>query len=154
MQCNQAGISLIKSFEGCKLTAYQDTNGLWTIGWGHLFPDQTQENRPPHDGETWTQAQADTMFLSDLAHKAEEPVSHLITATLTDNQFAALCSLCYNIGQGNFASSHVVAYANTPNFFDQVPERIMAWDKNHDGSVCDGLMRRRTAECNLWNTEA
>ena len=32
---NQQSIELIKLFEGCRLKAYQDIAGIWTIGFGH-----------------------------------------------------------------------------------------------------------------------
>ncbi|WP_143767420.1 lysozyme, partial [Paenibacillus odorifer] len=55
---SQVGISLIKSFEGCRLTAYKPvpTETYWTIGWGHYGPDVKA-------GMTITQAQADSMLL-------------------------------------------------------------------------------------------
>lgn len=147
MKCNNAGIALIQSFEGCKLDAYKDTRGILTIGWGHTGTDVAA-------GMVWTQKQADDQFLDDLARRAENAVNQLndpLTESLTGNQFAALCSLCYNIGSGNFRASSVYHLVESCSL-DGVPEKIMLWDHNHDGSISAGLQRRRQAEVDLWGT--
>ncbi|MGN7308897.1 lysozyme, partial [Bacillus subtilis] len=96
---SNAGIALIKSFEGCKLTAYKPvpTEKYWTIGWGHYGEDVKQ-------GQKITQAQADAMLITDLA-KYEAYVNNPsyvpVTDKLTQNQFDALTSFCYNTGPGN-----------------------------------------------------
>lgn len=144
MRCNDAGIALIKSFEGCALTAYRDSGGILTIGWGHTGPDVK-------DGLTWTQMEADNQFLYDLTACGENPVNEYITAPLGSNQFSALCSLVYNIGAANFEHSTlrfildetIAAYAG-------VPEQILKWD-HVVGKVNPGLLRRRQAEVALWD---
>ena len=35
MNLGYNGTKILKFFEGCKLTAYQDSVGVWTIGYGH-----------------------------------------------------------------------------------------------------------------------
>ena len=141
--CNQAGITLIKSFESCRLTAYQDGNGIWTIGWGHTGPEVVQ-------GLVWTQAQADAQFADDLLRRAETPVSAYLTADIDDNQYAAFCSLCFNIGSGNFKASSALHLANAGDL-SSVPAHILLWDEV-GGHVSAGLLRRRNAEVVLWNT--
>jgi GH24 family phage-related lysozyme (muramidase) len=97
---NQAGIDLIKSFERCELTAYQDVAGIWTIGWGHTAGVT--------EGMVFTQAQADNALLADL-RDAEAAVENGVgAAATTDDQFGAMVSLCYNIGVGAFADSTVL----------------------------------------------
>lgn len=61
MRTGQAGLALIKHWEGCRLTAYKPVKGekYWTIGWGHYGPDVRQ-------GQTITQTQADAMLKRDL----------------------------------------------------------------------------------------
>ena len=144
MKCNQAGIDLIKSFESCRLEAYQDTRGIWTIGWGHTGPEVVK-------GLVWTQEQADAQFALDMERRAEDPVGEFVNVALTDNQFAAFCSLCFNIGAGNFRASSACHVANTGSL-DDVPDHIMLWDHNHDGTISNGLKRRREAEVQLWQT--
>ena len=125
--------------------SYQDTNGIWTIGWGHT-------GREVSRGLIWAQEQADQQFLDDLANRAVSPVNNLVTVDVTDNQFAALCSFCFNIGQGNFRASSALHLLNNGQY-DDVPSHIMLWDHNHDGSISNGLKRRREAEVTLWGKE-
>ena len=73
--------------------------------------------------------------------KAETPVNNLLKCELTDNQFAAFCSLCYNIGTWNFAHSSALSEANAGNL-DDVPNHIALWDEV-DGIPDKGLIRRQ-----------
>ncbi|WJH28464.1 lysozyme [Paenibacillus sp. CC-CFT742] len=140
---SNAGIKLIKLFEGCKLTAYKpvSTEQYWTIGWGHYGSDVKQ-------GMTITQAQADAMLIADLA-KYEAYVNNPsyvpVTDKLTQNQFDALTSFCYNTGPGNLkqlCKDRTVA---------QIAESITKYNKA-GGKVLNGLVRRRKAELDLYNT--
>ena len=140
---NENGIDLIKSFEGCRLEAYQDQRGIWTIGYGATGADV-------YEGLVWTQEQANERLADDLLVKAETPVNNLLKCELTDNQFAAFCSLCYNIGTWNFAHSSALSEANAGNL-DDVPNHIALWDEV-DGIPDKGLIRRRQAEIALWET--
>lgn len=93
---NNEGLKLLKSLEGCKLTAYKLANEkYYTIGYGHNGPDVKK-------GQTITQAEADALFLSDL-QKFEKNVDNVAVkkfGALTPNQHAALTSYCYNRGLG------------------------------------------------------
>src|SRR5579885_3086886 len=104
MEINQAGLDLIKSFEGCKLTAYQDQRGVWTIGYGHTGSDVCA-------GLTIDEETAEQLLKEDL-HSAESTVSWLVKVPLNPNQFSALVSLCYNIGSGNFRTSTLLQCVN------------------------------------------
>lgn len=143
-QCNAAGVALIRSFEQCRLRAYRDGNNILTIGWGHTGPEVI-------DGLMWTQDRADRQFQLDLLERACTPVSIYAPETLTPNQFAAFCSLCFNIGSGNFHSSTALKYANAGNL-TEVPVGIAMWNKV-GGQVSPGLTRRRNAEIVLWATD-
>lgn len=140
--CNQAGRELIKHFEGCRLKAYQDQRGIWTIGWGTTFNVV--------EGMVCTQAQADTWFDLHLEAEVEKPLNECLGYELDENQFSALCSFAYNIGIGNFKKSAVFRAINKGDF-DDVPIHIAAW-KYADGKVLGGLEARRNAEIKLWNT--
>lgn len=95
MSISQKGIDLIKSFEGCRLEAYKalSTEQYYTIGWGHYGPDVTA-------GMKITQEQADAILEEDL----KVYVSYVNTflnkydITINQNQFDALCSFTYNLG--------------------------------------------------------
>lgn len=140
---SQAGIALIKSFEGCRLTAYKpvSTEQYWTIGWGHYGPDIRQ-------GQTITQAQADAMLVTDLA-KYESYVNNKayvpLTDKLTQNQFDALVSFCYNCGAGNLKT---LCNGRT---LSEIGASITKYNKA-GGKVLSGLVRRRQAELDLFNT--
>ena len=92
----QAGLALIKQFEGCRLIAYQCSAGVWTIGYGHTAG--------VYKGMKITQAQADAFLKQDIA-KFEKYINNPsyvpFTAQLNQNQFDALVSFAFNLGQGN-----------------------------------------------------
>ena len=134
-QINQAGLNLIKSFEGCKLAAYKDIAGIETIGYGHIAGVQP--------GQQITQAQADAFLLQDLTH-AEGVVEHLVKSDINDNQFGALVSLVYNIGAGHLASSTLLLKLNAGDFVGAATQ-FLVWC-NAGGKKSPGLLRRREAE--------
>jgi lysozyme len=131
---NDAGLQLIESFEGLRLTSYQDSVGVWTIGYGH-----TQGVR---QGQTITQQQAQAFLQQDLG-VAEAAVNRL-GLTLTDNQFAALVSFTFNLGAGNLNKL-------MKNGLAAVPDRILLFD-HAGGRALPGLTRRRQAERALYLT--
>ena len=131
---NQAGLNLIESFEGLRLTSYQDSVGVWTIGYGH-----TQGVK---QGQTITQQQAQAFLQQDLG-VAEAAVNRL-GLTLTDNQFAALVSFTFNLGAGNLNKL-------IKNGLAAVPDRILLFD-HAGGRQLPGLTRRRQAERALYLT--
>lgn len=141
---SQAGLKLIKNFEGCRLIAYKPvpTEVYWTIGWGHHGADVKQ-------GMVITQAQADAMLVKDLA-KYEAYVNDRayvpITDKLNQNQFDALVSFCYNCGPSNLKK------LCTGRTIEQIAQYITAYNKA-GGKVLAGLVRRREAELALFNKE-
>lgn len=141
MHLGDAGTKLIQSFESCRLEAYQDGNGIWTIGWGHT--DRVQP------GDTCTQAQADAWFIAD-TQNACTTVMRTVDLALTQNEFDALVSLCFNIGGGNFRSSTLAKVLNAGNIM-AAADQFLVW--NHiGGAVSPGLTRRREAERTLFLT--
>ena len=135
MRTGPKGIALIQSFEQCRLIAYQDQRGIWTIGWGHTGPEVVP-------GLVWTQAQADSQFILDL-HRTETAVMTTVDIALTQNEFDALVSFTFNVGAGAEQHSTMVSLLNAGNIMaaaDQFP----VW--NHVNGVVDpGLTRRRAA---------
>lgn len=149
MKTNKAGIDLIKSFEGCRLKAYPDpaTGGEpWTIGVGH-----TSAAGPPavRRGLTITDQEATDILKADLA-KFEAAVSKTLTKMPTPNQFAAMVSLCFNIGPGAFAKSSVVRKFNAGDTAGAA-KSFLLWNRAA-GKVMAGLTRRREAERKLFLT--
>lgn len=140
MKCNNAGLNLIKQFEGERLQAYQDQKGLWTIGVGHLGATP---------GEVITEGQADDLLRQDLAH-VETCIADWTWVPLTSNQFSALCSLVFNIGTGAYYASTLHKLLLNKQY-EAAASEFLKW--NHiNGVVSEGLTRRREAERTLYLT--
>lgn len=135
MKTSQKGIDLIKSFEGCKLTAYQDTVHVWTIGYGHTGGVKS--------GQKITKAQAEDFLKADLA-KFEKAVDAL-KMDFNQNQFDALVSFAYNCGAGNL---NKLCKGRTKA---EIGSKMLLYDKA-GGKTLAGLTRRRKAENKLYNT--
>lgn len=146
MKTSDAGKTLIKSFEGLRLRAYQDVGKVWTIGYGWTGGVKL--------GDVWTQEKADDMFERGLK-PYEDAVTKLIGKTkTTQNQFDALVSLTYNIGIGNFSHSTVLRDHNA-KAYAAAARAFLDWNKAHvNGSLValNGLTRRRGAERALYMT--
>ena len=149
MKTNQAGIDLIKTWEGKRLTAYPDpaTGGEpFTIGFGH-----TSRAGPPavKKGMRITDQQATDILKADLV-KFEDAVVKALTKCPTANQFAAMVSLCFNIGPGAFSKSSVVRKFNAGDTAGAA-NAFLLWNRAA-GKVMAGLTRRREAEKKLFLT--
>lgn len=137
---NAAGLALVKVFEGLRLEAYQDTSGIWTIGYGH-----TRSVKP---GDSISAARAEQLLEADLM-EAERAVEALVKVSLTDNQFSALVSFVFNLGDGAFARSTMLRKLNEGGYA-LVPACLKAWIFDN-GRVLQGLVKRRAAEAALWS---
>lgn len=143
-QINQAGLTLIKSFEGFRPTAYLDIVGVPTIGYG-CTAGVTREDVA--NSRTITEAQAEQMLLTELASH-EKAVEQYVTVELNDNQFAALVSFAYNLGNGSLRASTLLKLLNSGDYAGASGE-FPKWD-HADGKVVAGLTRRRLAEQGLF----
>lgn len=139
MKISEAGIGLIKQFEGCCLVAYKDVVGVPTIGWGHI------ENVLM--GQSITQAKADELLSEDIAVKAGG-VNNLITAPVTQGQFDALVSFAFNLGLGNLKKSTLLRKVNAG---EPAGSEFLRWNMA-GGKVVAGLTRRRQAEKDLFES--
>lgn len=139
---SQAGINLIKSFEGCRLEAYLDGGGVWTIGYGHTGPGVKA-------GLRWSQERANAQLAADIQSCAA-PVLASCKVEPNENQLAAMVSLAYNIGPTAFRSSSVLRFHNDRKFAEAANAFGM-WKKDN-GEVVAGLVRRRAAEAQLYLT--
>ena len=104
LKTSQEGISLIKSFEGCELTAYLCSAGVPTLGFGHT--------RDVSMGDTCTQEEAETMLADDLV-EFEDYVKNYVESELQQNEFDALVAWTYNLGPANLKEST----ENYPSFW-------------------------------------
>lgn len=145
MKLNKAGADLIKSFEGCKLKAYQCSAKKWTIGYGNTFYEDGSAVLPGH---VITQDKAEQLFeliALDFAGK----VAKLVTSNVTDNQFASLVSFAYNCGVVNLQKSTLLKKVNANHNDPTIRAEFLKWNKA-GGKVLAGLTRRREAESNLY----
>lgn len=133
------GRDLVESVEGLRLKAYLDGNGIPTIGYGSTGNVKM--------GDTITAEQADARLAADL-HTAEATVNSAVRIPLNQNQFDALVSFCYNIGQGNFRASTLLKTLNSGDL-DGAMNGLMMWVKVA-GKFSQGLMNRRTKEKELF----
>lgn len=136
---DSVGRDAIKRFEACRLEAYQDSVGVWTIGWG--------STRGVRAGMKITQADADRRFADDLA-PAEAAIAHLVTVPLTDGQFGALVSFVFNCGAGTLRTSTLLRLLNAGDYA-AVPGELRRFRFAH-GRPLKGLALRRAAEAALW----
>lgn len=135
MLYSTSGLHLTEQFEGCKLAAYQDSKGVWTIGYGHTAGVR--------EGDTCTQIQAEIWLQQDISW-ATAVVNREVIIDLTQHEFDALVDFVFNCGSGNFTSSTMLKLINGGHL-DQAADEFEKWDKS-GGVVIAGLLRRRKAE--------
>ena len=127
--------------EGCRLTAYKDSAGIWTIGYGHTGLDV-------YEGLRITQHQADILLDFDL-NEAAQVVRELVTVPLNNNQFGALVSFVFNLGRQKFHDSTLLEVLNNKQY-EKVPSEFSKWIWA-GGKTINGLKFRRVREIELWN---
>ena len=144
MQTSDKGIAPIKQFEGCRLTAYQDSVGVWTIGYGWTQP---VDGKPIRAGMTIKQETAERLLKTGLV-SYESDVSRLVKVGLTQGQFDALVSFTYNLGSRSLSTSTLLRKLNAGDYAGAADE-FLSWNKA-GGKVLNGLTRRREAERALF----
>ena len=138
---SKEGLNLIKRFEGCKLVAYQDSVGVWTIGYGHT--------EGVKEGMTITQSEADEMLAKEVESYATE-VDKMVNKELTQNQRDALTSFAYNVGTEALRNSTLLKRINEENSSeDTIRNEFCRWTKA-GGKELNGLKKRRNEEAALF----
>lgn len=140
---NEAGIALIKRFESLSLEAYLCPTGHLTIGWGHVGPDVTPEM-------ICSRQKAENLLRKDL-ERFEAGVAGLLTRRVTDNQFAALVSLAFNVGPEALMASRLMKRVNEGDPY--AANEFAKWNKGRINGVLKvlpGLTKRRAAEAALY----
>jgi GH24 family phage-related lysozyme (muramidase) len=134
------GLNLIKSFEGCKLTAYKclPTEKYYTIGYGHYGSDVTA-------GMKITKEQAEDLLLQDCKKAIKNVNSFMGKYNFNQNQFDALVSFAFNVGSINQLT------ASGTRTLEQISSKITAYNKS-GGRVIAGLVKRRAKEKELFDT--
>lgn len=137
------GRALIKNAEGTELTAYLDTGKVPTIGTGHTGPDVKL-------GMTITAERADELLQQDL-RTAEAAVTRLFPVT-TQDQFDALVSFTFNLGEGQVSASTLRRLHNAGDYAGAA-EQFGRWVFDN-GVKLKGLVTRRAAEAVLYRGQA
>ncbi len=148
MRISDKGISLIKQFEGLRLTAYQDSVGVWTIGYGWTQP---VDGKPIRPGMTIKEETAERLLRTGLVGY-ESDVSKLVKVKLTQGQFDALVSFAYNLGARALSTSTLLQKLNAGDYAGAADE-FPRWNKA-GGKALLGLTSRREAERALFLSDS
>ena len=136
---SKKGLELTKNFEGCKLRAYKDIGGVWTIGYGRTIGVK--------EGQTCTQAQAENWLLDDL-QVCVSAINQRVHVQLTQGEFDALVDFAFNLGAHALFGSTLWKYIEAGDF-DHAAEQFPRW-QHAGGKKVAGLLRRRMAEKALF----
>ena len=134
---NKSGLNLIKKYEGCRLTSYICPAGVLTIGYGHTGKDVKPN-------QTITKKKAISLLKKDLARFERHVQSYNYIYEWTDNEFSALVSFAYNIGN----IDQLTAYGTRTR--SQIRTAMLKYVKAN-GKTLAGLVKRRKAELKLFN---
>jgi len=140
MSALDIALDFIKAAEGCKLKAYLDEGGIWTVGYGQTGRHVTKDT-------VWTQEQADESLVHYVTPLLDV-IEDLVRVEVSDNQMGALVSLAYNIGTSAFAKSTVLRELNKKHF-DEAADAFLMWRKVA-GKDSPGLLKRRQRERALF----
>jgi lysozyme len=138
MQIGDFGLALIKSCEGLRLDAYQDTGGVWTIGYGHTLGVSK--------GDTITPGEAERLLIEDIGRHDITPL--LDGAPTKQCQFDAMTSLAFNIGLERFRNSTVLKRHKLQNTIGAA-NAFLLWVYDN-GRKEPGLVKRRELERKLY----
>ena len=141
------GLNLIKKFEGCRLKAYQDSVGVWTIGYGTTNADKSITGVSIKKGLEITQEVADR-WLEESVNKKYGPLVNRYDNIYkwSQNEFDALVSFAYNIGSIDQLTDKGKRSKKI------ISDKILLYNKA-GGKVLQGLVNRRKAERDLFIKE-
>jgi lysozyme len=160
MKTSRKGLEFIAAFESFRSRLYNDAANHATIGFGHLVHKGPINGSEPEEFKRGISLERAYEILALDAADAEEEVNRKVKVLtdedpsndLTQDQFDALVSLVFNIGDGNFERSTVLLDVNGHNFAD-VPRALALWNKA-GGKELVGLTKRRHAEGEAFKGEA
>lgn len=139
MYYSDNGYKFTEKHEGCRLVAYRDTGGVWTIGYGHT--------KGVKEGDVITAQQADQFLHEDVA-EAVMNVNNLVTMPVTQNQFDALVDFTFNVGVKAFSGSTLLKLLNSGDY-KGASLQFARW-KYDNGKEVAGLIARRKDEADLF----
>lgn len=140
MRASSTLIAAIKKFEGVRLTAYQDSVGVWTVGFGHTAGVKK--------GDKITEYQAEQLLREDL--KKFEAVADKCKRIATQGRYDAILDFIYNCGPANWNSSTLKKYIEAGKAVWEIQEQFLRWVNAGDKKL-GGLVTRRIWEANRFN---
>ena len=150
MQLSDNGLRFIAGFEGFVNRPYNDPAGHCTVGFGHLIHFGECDGRSSEAPYRPTISQTEGLhFLRRDVVRFEECINHRVLRTLNQNRFDALVSFAFNVGCTAFENSTLLRKLNNGEYH-RVCDELMRWIHG-GGMILPGLVRRREAECELFN---
>lgn len=156
MQVGDSGKQLFKEWEGLEKNEYLDSGGAPTIGIGHLMTRSERmsgkliiKGVPLVYRKGLTIQQCWDLLDQDL-NPAENTINTTVKVKLNQNQFDALVSFAFNVGDTAFRNSTLLKLLNAGSY-DQIPAQLRRWVRDN-GKIVKGLVNRREKEIVLWNT--
>ena len=143
---SKQGIELIKKFEGLKLKPYLCSAGVPTIGYGNTFYENGVKVKLS-DPEI-SQERADQLLAFTLT-SFEKYVDSFCRDDISQQQFDALVSFCFNLGPNNLKASTLLKKVNANPIDESIRLEFGKWTKA-GGKVLKGLVTRRNAEADLY----
>jgi lysozyme len=147
LHINEAGLDLIKHYEGWRSSPYLCSAARATIGWGSTW--DRNGNAVTLDHLDITKEQGEYLLLREVRH-SEKAIRKLVKTELTENMFSSLCSFIYNVGSGNFQKSTMRMKLNRGQY-ESAADEYPKWRKA-GGRIIKGLVRRRKQERELFLT--
>lgn len=130
---------IVTNFEGLRLESYQDSVGVWTIGYGHTLGVKK--------GQKITKERAKELLYKDV-ERFEKTVNRRVKVPLTQYQFDALVSFSFNVGGRAFTNSTLLKVLNI-GYYEGVPKELKKWVYAGDERL-EGLVKRRKAEAAMF----
>lgn len=145
MDVSKQCIEVLKHYEGCRLTAYKCSAGIWTIGYGNTF---YEDGSAVQQGDTITQERAESLLLLILG-KFSAAVSKHMVVPVKQHEFDAMVCLCYNIGPVAFERSTLLKKVKAKAAVNEITAEFRKWTRSK-GKELPGLVKRRNAEAHLY----
>lgn len=145
MQISQKGLDALEVEEGSKLVGYKDSRGIPTVGVGHTG---YVDNVPVTVGMKITKEKSDQLLREDLAW-VQRTIAAYVKVPLNQNQYDALCSLIFNIGQTAFCTSTILRKLNAKDYAGAA-DHFLDWKRA--GKDADILLPRRKRERAMFNS--
>lgn len=139
MKASEELLNKIKGFEGYSNTAYRDSAGVWTCGWGHTSGVT--------DTTTCVKSEAERWLREDLA--PVEAYVNTIEQVKTQGQYDALVDFGYNLGIGKLKSSTLLKKIKAGASTEEIQAEFRRW-VYAGGKVLKGLVKRREWEAQRW----